>query len=407
MTEMTIALNEHLRKMGVSLEGDWLRQVLQLALQQLIELEAEGQIGAGKYERTAERTTHRNGYRDRELATRVGELNLRIPKLRQGSFFPGILEPRRRAERAVLAVIQEAYIEGISTRKVDDLVQALGLSGVDKSAVSRICQGLDEVVEPFRQRPLLGRYPYVWLDAVYLKVRENQRIVSKAVVIAIGVRDSGEREVLGFAVGASEEQAFWSEFLRSLVGRGLQGVQLVVSDAHEGLKAALTQVLAGATWQRCRVHFMRNLLAHIPQADKSVVAAMVRTIFAQPHRTAAGEQLAEIARLMKGRWPAATKVLLAAERDVLAYMTFPVDHWTRLYSTNVLERLNREIRRRTDVVQVFPNDPAVVRLVGAILLEISDEWAVERRYFGQTSMQRLNDPTPVAEIPAPKVAPVR
>lgn len=255
MTDLTIALNEYLRKTGLPLDGDWMREALQLVLQQLIELEAEQKIGAGKYERTAERTTQRNGYRDRELATRVGELNLRVPKLRQGSFFPSILDPRRRAEKALLAVVQEAYIEGVSTRKVDDLLQALGLTGIDKTAVSRICQGLDEVIEPFRQRPLAGRYPYLWLDALYLKVRENHRIVNKALVIAIGVRETGEREILGLAIGASEEQAFWSEFLRSLVRRGLQGVQLVISDAHEGLKAAIAQVLTGATWQRCRVHF--------------------------------------------------------------------------------------------------------------------------------------------------------
>lgn len=305
-------------------------------------------------------------------------------------------------------MIQEAYVEGVSTRKVDDLVQALGLTGLDKTAVSRMCQGLDAVIEPFRQRPLLGRYPYLWLDALYLKVRENHRIVNKALVVAVGIRETGEREVLGLAIGASEEQAFWSEFLRSLVRRGLQGVQLVISDAHEGLKAAIAQVLQGATGQRCRVHFMRNLLAHIPHADKSVAAALIRTIFAQPDRDAASRQLAEIARMMQTRWPKAAALLLDAEPDVLAYMTFPKEHWNRLYSTNVLERLNREIRRRTDVVQVFPNDPAVIRLVGAILLETSDEWAVERRYFSQASMQLLMDPNALPNsLTAPVLAPVR
>jgi transposase-like protein len=407
MTELTIALNEHLRKLGLELDGEVLKPAVEWLLQQLIELEAEQKIGAGKYERSPSRTTQRNGYRDRLLETRVGEVNLRIPKVRQGSYFPSLLEPRRRTERALVAVIQEAYVAGVSTRKVDDLVQALGLSGIDKSKVSRLCQELDAQVEAFRQRALNGAYPYVWLDALYLKVRENQRVVSKALVIAIGVRETGEREILGLAIGASEEQAFWSEFLRSLVGQGLGAVQLVISDAHEGLKAAIAQVLVGATWQRCRVHLMRNLLAHIPHADKSVVAALLRTIFAQPSRAAAGQQLAEVARLMQPRWPKAAELLLAAEDDVLAYLTFPKEHWTRLYSTNVLERLNREIKRRTDVVQVFPNDPAAIRLTGAVLLETADEWAVERRYFSQASMQRLTDPTGLPVLTAPTLAPVR
>lgn len=407
MTALTIALNEHLRKLGLELDGDFLRQAVEWLLQQLIELEAEAKIGAAKYERAPTRATHRNGYRERPLETRVGEVSLRIPKLRQGSYFPSLLEPRRRAEQALVAVIQEAYVAGVSTREVDDLVQALGLAGIDKSKVSRLCQGLDTQVAAFRQRALTGAYPYLWLDALYLKVRENQRIVNKALVIAVGVRETGEREILGLALGASEEQAFWSEFLRSLVGRGLAGVQLVISDAHEGLKAAIAQILAGVTWQRCRLHFMRNLLAHIPHADKSVVAALVRTIFAQPSREAAGQQLAEVARLMQPRWPKATALLLAAEDDVLAYLTFPKEHWTRLYSTNVLERLNRESKRRTDVVQVFPNDAAALRLAGAVLLETADEWAVERRYFSQASMQRLTNPAGLPVLTAPALAPVR
>jgi len=408
MTDPTIALTEYLRKTGLELGDDFLRQAVQMLMQQLIELEAEQKIGAGKYERAATRTVQRNGYRERGLDTRVGELSLRIPKVRQGSFFPSLLEPRRRAEKALLAVVQEAYVEGVSTRKVDDLVQALGLTGISKSAVSRMCEDLDEVVEAFRNRVLAEAYPYVWLDALYLKVRENHRIVSKALVIAIGVRETGEREILGLALGGSEEQAFWQAFLRSLVRRGLAGVQLVISDAHEGLKAAIAQVLTGASWQRCRVHFMRNLLAHIPQADKSVVAALVRTIFAQPNREAAGEQLAEIARMMHTRWPKAAELLRAAEDDLLAYLTFPMEHWTRLYSTNVLERLNREVKRRTDVVQVFPNDAAALRLVGAVLLETNDEWAIDpRRYFSQASMQRLSDPTAPIAVSAPALAPVR
>jgi transposase-like protein len=407
--EVSVALLEYLRKVGLGLEPEFLREAIRVMSEALMELEVNQQVGAERYARKDTRTTYRNGYRERTWATRVGEIPLRIPKLREGSYFPSLLEPRRRAERALLAVVQQAYVAGVSTRKVDELVQALGLSGVDKSAVSRMCRELDEVVEQFRQRPLQGAYPYLWLDALYLKVRQNHRIVSQAVVIAVGVRATGERDVLGFAVGASEEEAFWRECLRSLVGRGLQGVQLVVSDAHEGLKAALAGVFSGATWQRCRVHFLRNLLARVPQRDKAVVAATVRTIFAQPDRQAAGDQLREVARLLQSRWPAAGQLLLAAEDDVLAYMAFPREHWTRLYSTNVLERLNREVKRRTDVVGVFPDVPAVYRLVGAVLLELDDEWEVERRFFSQESMHKLLTPETLLEPAAiaPRLAPVR
>jgi transposase-like protein len=405
MTGTTKALIEYLRKAELELEDDWLRQMVQTFTQGLIELEVEQKIGAAWHERSPARTAQRNGYRERGLATRVGELELHIPKLRTGSFFPSLLEPRRRAEKALVAVVQEAYVEGVSTRKVDELLVALGLTGIDKSAVSRACQALDEVIEPFRNRPLAGPYPYLWLDALYLKVRQNHRIVSKALVIAIAVRETGEREVLGWAIGASEEQAFWSEFLRGLVGRGLRGVQLVISDAHEGLKAAIAQTLAGATWQRCRVHFMRNLLAHIPHGDKDMVAAVVRTVFAQPDRAAAQLQVAEVAARLEKSFPKAATLLRQAEDEVLAYLSFPREHWTRVYSTNPLERLNREIKRRTDVAQVFPNDAAALRLAGAILLEINDEWAAdERRYFSQASMQKLLDPA--AAPPAPVSAPV-
>ena len=412
MTGITKALIEYLRKAELELDDDGLRQMVQQFTQGLIELEAEQKIGAARHERSPKRLVQRNGYRERGLATRVGELDLRIPKLRSGSFFPSLLEPRRRAEKALLAVVQEAYVEGVSTRKVDDLLVALGLTGIDKSAVSRACKSLDDVIEPFRHRPLSGAYPYLWLDALYLKVRQNHKIVSQALVIAIAVRETGEREVLGWAIGASEEQAFWAEFLRSLVGRGLAGVQLVISDAHEGVKAAIAQTLAGSAWQRCRVHFMRNLLAHIPHGDKDMVAAVVRTVFAQPDRAAARLQVTEVAARLEKAFPRAAALLRAAEDDVLAYMSFPREHWTRLYSTNVLERLNREVKRRTDVVQVFPNDDAALRLAGAILLEISDEWAAdERRYFSQASMQKLLDPAAappaLVSAPAPRAAPVR
>jgi putative transposase len=401
MTEISMTVGEYLRKAGIDLDGDFLAQAASLVAQATMELEVTQQIGAAKHERTPARQTQRNGYRERSWATRAGDIPLRIPKLRQGSYFPSLLEPRRQAEQALLAVVQQAYIEGVSTRKVDDLLQALGLTGMDKSQVSRICKELTEVVEAFRNRPLEGSYPYVWLDALYVKVRINHRIVSQAVVMAIGVRETGERALLGFAV-------FWLSFLRSLVQRGLRGVQLVISDSHEGLKAALSQVLAGATWQRCRVHFMRNVLAHIPQGDKSMVAAALRTFFAQPNRQAAGQQLQEVVRAMMPRWPKAAQLVAEAEEDILAYMAFPLEHWTRIYSTNPLERLNKEVKRRTNVVGVFPDEAAVVRLIGALLLEQADEWEVDRRYFSQESMRRLTEPEPwlLAEATPFRLAPI-
>lgn len=409
MTELSMTLMEYLRKTGVDLDGDFLREGVRLLSQMVMELEVEQQIQAARYQRSPERITRRNGYRERGWDTRVGTIGLRIPKLRSGSYFPSLLEPRQRSERALLAVVQQAYIEGVSTRKVDDLLQALGLTGIDKSKVSRVCKELDQVVEAFRQRPLEGRYPYVWLDALYLKVRQNHRIVSVAVVVAIGVRETGERELLGFALGASEEKAFWQEFLRSLVRRGLKGVQLVISDAHEGLKGAIEAVLAGATWQRCRVHFMRNLLAHIPQGDKALVSAAVRTVFAHPDRQAAQQQLAEVVTAMNLRWPKAAQLLAEAADDILAYMAFPREHWTRIYSTNPLERLHKEVKRRTNVVGVFPDAPSVVRLVGAVLMEQADEWEVGRRYFSQESMRKLVEPPPIltAEPQPLRLAPVR
>lgn len=408
MTEPTIALLEYLRKFGLDQDQDFLQESIRLMSQLLMELEVEHHVGAARHERRPERKNQRNGYRERVWATRVGEIRLRIPKLRTGSYFPSLLEPRRRAEKALLAVVQEAYVEGVSTRKVDDLLQALGLSGIDKSQVSRICKGLDDLVAEFRQRPIEGRFLYVWLDALFLKVRQNHRIVSQAVVIAIGVNELGDRRLLGFALGGSETEAFWVEFLRSLVERGLTGVQLVISDAHQGLQAAIGQVLVGASWQRCRVHFMRNLLAYIPRGDQAMVAAAVRTIFAQPHQAAARQQLQEVCKAMHPRWPKAADLLAEAEEDILAYMVFPQEHWKRIYSNNPLERLNKEIKRRTNVVGVFPNEPAVIRLVGAILSEQADEWEVARRYFSLESMRKLIEPEPlvVAEPMPLTLAPV-
>lgn len=395
MTEISMALLELLRKHGLDENVDFLREGLRLLSQLVMELEVSEQVGAGRYQRSRQRQTQRNGYRDRIWETRVGEIPLRIPKVRSGTYFPSLLNPRRRSERALLAVVQQAYIKGVSTRKVDDLLQALGLTGIDKSKVSRICKELDEVVTPFRQRPLTGDYPYIWLDALYLKVRQHHRIVSQAVVIAIGVRATGERDILGFDIGASEDEAFWLPFLRRLKGRGLSGVQLVTSDAHQGLKNALTQVFAGSSWQRCRVHFMRNLLAHIPKRDKAMVAAAVRTLFVMADRTAASQQLAEVVTALRRRYPKAADLLMEAEADILAYMAFPQSHWRRIYSTNPLERLNKEVKRRTNVVGIFPDRASVIRLVGSLLMEVDDEWQIGRRYFSQASMKALLEPEPL------------
>jgi transposase-like protein len=391
MTDPTIALKQYLINIGLEKDADFLRQAVQLLTQMLMEFEVEQQVGAGKHERTPDRKNYRNGHRQRTWKTRVGEIDLAIPKLRKGSYFPSLLEPRRPTEKALLAVIQEAYLKGVSTRKVDDLLKALGLTGIDKSSVSRICKELDHTVEEFRHRPLQESYPYVWLDAMYLKVRQNHRVVSLAMVIAIGVDDTGERHMLGFDLGASEDEDFWLAFLRSLVKRGLKDAQLVISDAHEGLKKALSQAFTGASWQRCRVHFMRNVLAHIPRRDKLAVADAVRMIFNQPDRYSAGLQLHGLAKNIEGLYPQAAKLLLEAEEDILVYKTFPREHWRRIHSTNPLERLHKEVKRRTKVVGVFPDQASVLRLVGMNLKEIDDDWRAGRHYFQQDSMQLLKN----------------
>jgi len=400
MTEASMQLLHLLGKLGVDLE-DQLKTILQVFIQALIEEEVAKRVGAERYERTPERVTQRNGYRTRPFETRVGELTLSVPRLRDGSYFPSFLEPRRMAEKALLAVVQTAYVEGVSTRRVEQLMQSLGLTGMDKSQVSRICKALDEPIRAFRDRPLRGAYPYVWLDATYLKVRENHHIVSMAAVVAIGVQETGEREILGYEIGPSEEASFWVQFLRRLVGRGLHGVQLVTSDAHVGLKAALNQVLAGAAWQRCRVHLMRNVLSHVSKGGRPIVAANLRIVYAQPDRATAGNQLEEIADKLDVHWPKAAAVLRDAKEDALAYMAFPPEHWTRIYSTNPLERLNREIKRRTNVVGIFPDVASTERLVGAVLMECHDEWQVNRRYFSHESMRKLMDPNEALSIPAP------
>ncbi len=374
-------------------DTDVLREGVRVLAQALMDAEVSTQIGAERYERTDARTARRNGYRTRRWDTRVGTVELQVPKVVPGSYFPSLLEPRRRVERALHAVVCEAYVKGISTRKVDDLVRALGMDGISRSEVSRICKELDREVEAFLSRPIDGEHPYVWLDATFHKVREAGRVISMATVVAVGVNTEGWRQVLGIAAGPSEDHAFWTAFLRSLVRRGLKGVALVVSDAHEGLKQAIAKVLHGATWQRCRVHFMRNLLATVPKSASGAVAAIVRTIFAQPDHSSAMAQLHRVAEGLRPRFADAAELLESAAEDVLAHFHFPEEHRRRLHSTNPLERLHREVKRRTSVVGIFPDRTSLLRLAGMLLAEQDDEWAVsDRRYFTFESMARINEP---------------
>jgi putative transposase len=385
--EMSMALAELLGK--INLEPDFLREGVRLLAQALMELEVTQKVGAARHERTGERSGYRNGYRERSWDTRVGTIDLQVPRVRDGGYIPSLLEPRRRAERALLAVVQEAYVQGVSTRRVDALVQALGMQGISKSQVSRACAELDREGAAFRTRRLAEVYPYVWLDATYIKVRLDGRVVPQAVVIAVGVRMSGEREVLGYDVGPSEEGAFWQQFLRSLVARGLRGVQLVISDAHEGLKGAIARVLQGASWQRCRVHFLRNALSYVPKHAQGLVATTIRTIFAEFDPARARAQWRHVADSFRDRFDRLATCMDEAQADVLAYLAFPPEHWRQIWSTNPQERLNREVKRRSDVVGIFPNPPALLRLVGAILGEQHDEWQTGRRYLSADSLAKL------------------
>jgi putative transposase len=391
-------------KLMGSEHADVVRESVAWLVAEVMEAEVTGQIGAGHGEVSSERVTQRNGYRERSWATRAGELELRIPKLRQGSYFPSFLEPRRRAEQALVAVVQEAYVNGVSTRKVDRLVEQMGVH-MSKDQVSRLCRGLDEQVQAFRERPLEGRYPYVWLDGKIEKVRERGGVRQKCLVIAYAVHETGRREVIGLDVGEAETEAFWREFLRSLRARGLTGVRLCVSDCHEGLRAAIGQVL-GCPWQRCTVHFLRNMLGHCAKSQQPMISAAIRGIFAADTGTEARERLAEVVERLEPVAPKVAQLLLDAEADLLGFYAFPREHWSKLRSTNPLERVNREIGRRSDVVGIFPNDAALIRLAGMLLIEQSDEWLVARRYLSQESLSAIldrDDQTPndqIKEVPA-------
>jgi putative transposase len=373
-------------KLLASEHADVLRDSVAWLVAELMEAEVVSLTGAGLGERAPERRqTQRNGYRPRRWDTRVGELELQIPKLRTGSYFPSFLEPRRRAEQALVAVVQEAYVNGVSTRKVDRLVEQLGLRGMSKDQVSRWCQGLDEQVRIFRERPLEGAYPYLWLDAKVERVREPGGVRHKALVIAYGVHETGRREVVGLDAGEAETESFWRGFLRALRARGLEGVQLVISDAHTGLTTAIAKVF-GCPWQRCTVHFLRDMLGHVSRSQQPLVSGAIRQIFTAASAAEARVRLGQVADQLRPHAPKVARLLEDAEADLLAFYAFPSEHWSKLRSTNPLERVNREIGRRTDVVGIFPNDAALLRLAGMLLLEQNDEWLVGRRYLSETSM---------------------
>ena len=391
MAENTIDIVELVRKRQGGDEAlDFLREAVGAVVTVLMEAEVSTLVGAEKGERTTERLAVRNGYRGRQWDTRAGTLDLAIPKLRTGSYFPSFLEPRRRSEQALFSVIQQAYVEGVSTRRVDDLVRSMGCEGISKSQVSRICKKLDEVVEAFRSRPLdTGPYPYIWLDALTQKVREGGRVVNVAVAVATAVNAEGKRELLGLEVGATETGTFWLSFLRSLIARGLRGAQLVTSDAHEGLKEAIATVFQGAAWQRCRTHFSANVLTKVPRSTQPFVATIVRSIYQQSTSEEVLERHGAVVEQLRERFPEVSQMVDDAAPEILAFTGFPPAHWKQIWSNNPQERLNKEIRRRTDVVGIFPNRQSAIRLIGAVLAEQNDEWAVARRYLSEESMKPL------------------
>ncbi len=395
MTDAKMALLELVEQEA---DADLVREMLAFAAERMMDLEIEAKTGAPAGTRSPDRLNHRNGYRDRNWDTRAGRIELAVPKLRKGSYFPSFLEPRRTAEKALVAVIQEAYIQGISTRSVDDLVKAMGGTGVSKSQVSRLITEIDERVNAFLNRPIEGEWPYLWIDATYLKEREGGRIVSTAVIVAVGVNTLGKREVLGVASGPSEAEPFWKSFLRSLADRGLRGVKLVISDDHKGLRSAAGKVF-NATQQRCRVHWMRNALAHVGAKQRPAVVAMLKTIFAQESAEAAHEQWHHVADALRERYEKLAVMMDGSREEVLAYMAFPKEHWPQISSTNPLERVNKEIKRRADVIGIFPNTAAVIRLVGALMLEQNDEWSVSRRYMTLETIGALSD-NPRISLPA-------
>ena len=385
MTDDRMALKAALEKAS---DAELLSQMLGFVAEKLMSLDVDTLCNASRHARTDARANYRNGYRERSWETRAGTVDLKVPKLRKGSYFPEFLEPRRAAEKAMTAVIQEAYIQGVSTRSVDELVKAMGLTGISKSQVSRLCTEIDERVQAFLNRPLEGEWPYLWIDATYLKVRRGGRIVSVAAIVAVAVNTDGRREVLGIDVMPSEAESFWSEFLRSLADRGLRGVKLIIADEHKGLKAAANKVL-GATIQRRRVHFMRNALACVGKKDKPIVTAALRTAFEADSQAAAKEKWGSLMTAFESRYPKLAELMHRAEEDVLAYKAFPQAHWQQIHSTNPLERLNKEIKRRTSVIGIFPNEAAVTRLVGALMLEQNDEWAITRRYMSLETVREL------------------
>lgn len=405
MVELSVDARTQLIKLVHEADGDVLRELLSTMVHALMNAEVDVLCGARHGERSAERVNHRNGYRSRPLDTRVGTLDLAIPRVRQGSYLPEwLLEPRRRAERALVAVVAECYVMGVSTRKVEGIAQSLGIQGLSKSQVSEMAKSLDAVVETFRTRPLdEGPYPYVWMDALMVKSREMGRVVNVAVIVATAVNREGRKVILGLDVVTREDGAGWEAFLRGLVARGLNGVQLVVSDAHEGLKNAVAKVLPGSSWQRCRTHFMRNLLTRVPKKAQEPVAALVRSIFAQADAEETHAQHGRVIEQLAERFPEAADLLAAAEAEILAFADFPKAHWRQIWSNNPQERLNREIRRRTDVVGIFPNRAAIVRLVGAVLVEQDEEWAVSRRYMSLetigTVLKRTSLPSESPALP--------